>query len=246
MSSHAARAHSKYSASGSERWMACPGSVALSEGVEDKSTPWAEEGTRAHEMLETQLRALPYGGINWSHNLEPEMVNHVSRSADSIFDLYKSLQGSELLVESRVYLDFIHPEMFGTYDAAIVDHFSTLHVFDFKYGKGVAVSPFENMQMAFYGVGLAHKFDYNFSSIKLWIIQPRIRGYIGPVYWELTPQELLSYESKLKEGVDRVEKNPDVYEEGPHCHWCKAKNICPLKFDGKNKKAANIFSVPLK
>ena len=41
-------AHSKLSASGAERWMRCPGSIAMSEGLPDTSSVAADEGTAAH------------------------------------------------------------------------------------------------------------------------------------------------------------------------------------------------------
>lgn len=41
-------AHSKLSASGAEKWMRCPGSIAMSEGLPDTSSAAADEGTAAH------------------------------------------------------------------------------------------------------------------------------------------------------------------------------------------------------
>ena len=40
--------HSKLSASGAEKWMRCPGSIAMSEGLPDTSSAAADEGTAAH------------------------------------------------------------------------------------------------------------------------------------------------------------------------------------------------------
>ena len=44
--------HAKLSPSSAERWMTCPGSVALSEGYADRSSAVADEGTAAHELAE--------------------------------------------------------------------------------------------------------------------------------------------------------------------------------------------------
>jgi hypothetical protein len=149
--------------------------------------------------------------------------------------------GAEVMVETRIYLKFIHEEMFGTFDGAILDHFGTLHVFDFKYGAGHAVSPKDNLQMIFYALGLAYKYQWNFKTVKLWIIQPRIKGYSGPVYWEISIEVLRSYVPKFQEAVWRVENDPK-FKEGAWCHWCKAKSICPLKVETKKEKAREIFS----
>lgn len=248
---HKERAHSKFSASGADRWFHCAGSVEASEGVKDKSTEWSLEGTRAHELLE---RIMNFALEVKTHHIyqktamalaekktPPEMVSHGMNAANFILSLGKSLPGSNILVENRVYLHFIHPEMFGTYDGAVLDHWGTLHVFDYKYGKGHSVSPKENLQMIFYGIGLAHKYKWNFKKVRLWIIQPRIRGYNGPLFWDLHIDELLGYVEQFKWAVDRVIKNPDHFVEGEWCYWCKGKVNCPLKRDKKLKEAQLIF-----
>jgi len=250
---HSERAHSKFSASGAERWFNCPGSVALSEGLPDKSSPWAIEGTQAHEVLEQILRAALDNGIEVvieGINGTPatvQMMNHAIHAANIILRLHRSLPDSEAMVESRVYLDFIHPEMFGTFDGAVVDHFGTLHVFDYKYGAGHGVHPRENLQMIFYGIGLAHRYHWNFKRVRLWIIQPRIKGYDGPLFWEITTSELKRYVDLFQAAVERVLKFPDEYREGNWCHWCRAKSICPLKRAARMEEAKSLFTlIPIK
>ncbi len=130
--------------------------------------------------------------------------------------------------------------MFGTFDGAVLDHFGTLHVFDFKYGTHV-VSPKFNLQMIFYGIGLAHIHHWNFKKARLWIMQPRSRGYEGPIYWEIPILFLKSYVSEFRDAVNRVEKRPDLFKEGEWCFFCKARSICPLKQDAKLEKAQSVF-----
>jgi hypothetical protein len=245
--SHSERAHSKFSASGAERWVNCSGSVALSEGVPDKSSPWAEEGTRAHEVLEAmmklELKLTTVEEVKAVMKGKPDvMIGHANRAARFILKLAATIPEAEVQVETREYLSFIHPEMFGTYDGAVIDHFGVLHVFDFKYGAGHAVSPVKNLQMIFYGLAVAHKHDWNFESVRLWIIQPRIRGYDGPVYWDLSISKLKEYATLFKKAVEQVERYPNKYVEGSWCHWCKAKAICPLKQQTKLDKAIEIFT----
>lgn len=251
---HTARAHSKFSASGAERWFNCPGSVELSEGLPDKSSPWAEEGTKAHEVLEATLRAELNEDVTTVRQTEDdfykivrdkpaEMIDYARQAARVILGLNRSLPDSEVLVETRIYLDFIHPEMFGTFDGAVIDHFGTLHVFDYKYGAGHAVSPKENLQMIFYGIGLAHKYQWNFDRVRLWIIQPRIKGYDGPLFWDISIADLHAYVEQFRAAVSRVQKRPEQVVEGSWCHWCKAKSVCPLKKEAKHEKARSVFSV---
>jgi hypothetical protein len=278
LTDHTIRAHSKFSASGAERWFNCPGSVELSEGLPDKSSVWAVEGTYGHEVLETLLlKAIKH---DWqgvpviAANIEvakllqnPEMpsvasklqrnfkdmvndiVRHSRNAADFMLKKFRENPDAEFMVETRIYLSFIHEAMFGTFDGAVVDHFGTLHVFDYKYGAGHAVSPGPlrsggdgNLQMIFYAIGLAFRYHWNFKRVRMWIIQPRIKGYDGPMFWEISIMELKQYVSKFERAVERVERFPEKFVEGSWCHWCKAKSICPLKREAKLGKAKQLFS----
>jgi hypothetical protein len=49
------RLHSTLGASGTERWMNCPGSIAMSKGMPNKSSIYAMEGTAAHALGELCL-----------------------------------------------------------------------------------------------------------------------------------------------------------------------------------------------
>lgn len=250
---HTERAHSKYSASGAERWVSCPGSVALSEGIPDRPSVWSREGTHAHEVLEAVMRILLAGGeISRSVELYPvlrhpdttrTMVSLAKDAARFILGLHARTPGSDVLVETRIYLSFIHPEMFGTFDGAVIDHWGTLHVFDYKYGAGHFVSPTRNLQMIFYGLGLAHLHHWNFRNVRLWIIQPRVSGYDGPLWWELTTKELRGYVGYLGDAVRRCEEMPDTFVEGSWCHWCRARPICPLKTGKKFDRARSVFGI---
>lgn len=245
---HAERKHSKFSASGAERYFKCPGCVELSEGLPDKSSPWALEGTEAHEVLESILKAMSEDSRPADRRLDYpgkpiEMVRIAFGAAHFVFNLHQRLRRSELLVESRVFLDFVHPEAFGTLDSAVVDHFGTLHVLDFKYGAGVTVSPVGNLQMIFYAMALANVHAWNFKRVRMWIIQPRVKSYSGPLYWEIGILELKGWVETFKRAIDRVIENPRLYVEGPHCHWCKAKSICPLKRQAKFDEAQLVFGV---
>lgn len=247
MTNHGERKHSKFSASGAERWFNCSASVELSEGMPSRDSVWSIEGTKAHEVLEEVLRALiEHRGREarvgkQDPTIPAEMQRHAIDAANFIMRLHRLHSHSEIMVETRIYLDFIHPEMFGTFDGAVVDYFGTLHVFDYKYGKGYAVSPRKNLQMIFYGIGLAYRFHWNFKKVRLWIIQPRIKGYDGPVFWDLSIEELREYAKLFRAAVKRVLKSPEL-KEGPWCHWCNAKGKCPLKLEGRNEKAIAIFS----
>lgn len=240
-SSHNERKHSKFAASAADRWFNCSASVAISEGLPDVTSEAALEGTKAHECLEQMVkwrmlrRGLP-DSLEWNE----EMRGHALAASDHILKVHLSYQESELLVEQRVLLDFIHPEAFGSLDYAILEHFGTLHIMDYKYGKKY-VSPIGNRQFLFYALGVAHKYHWNFQKVRMWTLQPRARGFDGYAFWEITIDELIKSAEHFKAAIDRVENHP-TYKEGDWCYFCKAKKICPLKADKRLEQARKVFS----
>lgn len=220
--------HAKFSASGSERWLNCPGSVALSENIPEVESEYAKEGTMAHECLELIMK----------NNCSDKIILLASKkypvgmvsNAVGFFDKVISLMphGSKLLCETRVDLSFVSPGMFGTVDAAIVDIFGTLWVIDYKYGKGRLVSPEENTQMIYYGLGIAHALDFNFENVRLAIAQPRIvhkDGFFRT--WDMDVPQLMGWTEKFKEGVKRCKDPFAPFKPGRWCYFCRAQNICP-------------------
>ena len=51
-----AETHSDYGASSAHRWLNCPGSVALAQGLPDRASVYADEGAVAHHLAEVCLR----------------------------------------------------------------------------------------------------------------------------------------------------------------------------------------------
>lgn len=78
--------HAKLSPSAAERWMTCPGSVVLSEGMPEKTSAFAEEGTQAHALAEMLLNNTP-GVMNTSFG----MLDYVMIYVDHV----RGLMGEE-------------------------------------------------------------------------------------------------------------------------------------------------------
>jgi hypothetical protein len=184
------RKHAKFSASGAARWLACPGSVKLTEKAPPQaSSKWADEGTAAHACLEAILtkpnRRLAVETQLRAQNPE-SMVTDVATAADWIFD--QMTEGVQLDSEIKVLLPVSEPDTFGTCDALLVELFGTLTVVDFKYGVKV-VDPKENPQLMYYAIGAAHKYGYNFTNVRLVIIQPRAEDLGDAIKEWTTPIE---------------------------------------------------------
>ena len=140
--------HSTVGASSATRWWNCPGSVALSSNIaKQPPSPYAEEGTAAHELAERCLkeRKDPFQLVGeFAENgweFTEEMAEHVITYLEAInSDLNKyNLTWDNVEVERHFTLSHIDKEAFGTNDANLGIFLRRLIVYDFKYGSGVPV-----------------------------------------------------------------------------------------------------------
>lgn len=251
---HSERAHSPIGASSSKRWFECPASIPLSEGVEQTTSVYAEEGTAAHELaeycLKEELDAIHGIGLEFNgFRVDMEMAEAVQVYLDAVRDRVSG--NSEVMVEERFTIDWIDPELFGTNDCLIIDHVEgKITIMDYKHGRGVPVEAVNNTQLLYYALGAIRELD-NIFNVDLVIVQPRCDHPEGPVrVWETDVEELMAFEETLKEKVELVRKvqkyakegGPNVYEyakSGNHCHFCPASGFCD-KLRNKSYELAQV------
>lgn len=239
---HELRAHSALGASIAHRYMACPGSVRLSVGIENTTSIFAAEGTAAHELCEKCLRsdfkeaALFIGDEivvgNHTFEVDEEMSEAVQVYVDCIKADYNRADGDILLIEHRFDLSSVHPGMFGTGDAGIYNLKSkTLRVIDYKHGKGHAVEVEDNPQLAYYGLGMINVPSLKgiaINQVELVIVQPRAAHRDGPVRrWMTDPVSLMDFEADLRAAAIATEDPDAPLFAGEHCKFCPAAGICP-------------------
>lgn len=230
--------HSKIGASSAYRWFACPGSVALASTMpKQPSTIYAAEGTAAHELadmcLSTETDAIEYVGQKLTTEFKGEPFEVTEEMADAV-QVYLDTVREHIGRNSQVYyekgfdLSWIHAGLFGTNDACVMDLFDTLHVFDYKHGKGHAVDAVGNKQLMYYALGAGSEFRFHFKKVKLWIVQPRAPHPDGPVRsWELSVQDLLNFKDELKAAAVATEQPDAPLAAGDHCGFCPAAGKCP-------------------
>ena len=260
---HTDRAHSEIGASSAKRFLACPASVSLSRGKENKGSPFAEEGTAAHECseycFEHKVDAKSTIGMAFNTQytqedgtegfiVDAEMAVHVQYYLDKMEIYTNEDSGYDVYIEQRFEMKKIHKEMFGSNDfCAFGIENGEMLIADFKYGAGVNVNAEENIQMIIYALGAYYEFQdiYNFKTVKLIIVQPRIEGCEWDE-WTISIKELLVYEKMLKAGVKKVySKNPPI-ASGDHCQFCNAKATCPeLKAVAEDLTEMSFDAVPL-
>ena len=63
--------HALLSASSSKQWLNCPPSARLSAAIKDRASPYAQQGTDAHELCEYKvLSSIGKSGHDPTENLE--------------------------------------------------------------------------------------------------------------------------------------------------------------------------------
>ena len=245
MPEHENRAHALLSASGSHRWMACPPSARLEECCQNKESDAAKEGTVAHELCELKVKIQlgedvsmsEYEALKENPLFTKEMDACTNIYADYCIDTAKEEHGLPL-IEVELDLSSYIPEGFGTVDCVIVSE-KTLHVIDFKYGRGVEVSPVENSQLMIYALGAYDLYSsfYDFETVKLTIVQPRLSA--EPKTWECSIQDLLDFGERLKPVAALAFKGGGEFSPSEHtCLFCKAKYTCRARAD---KNLATMF-----
>jgi Protein of unknown function (DUF2800) len=245
-------AHSKLGASSSDRWMNCPGSVRLSDGIPNEGSFYARQGTAAHALGEMCLRAgkdasdylgqmLPVGGDQFEVDLD--MVEAVQTYLDLARDIVKS--GDEVEYEARFDLSHLYPGMFGTADLSVYkEKQQRLVIVDYKHGQGVAVEVKDNPQLKYYALGSAMR-SHNrpLKEIEVIVVQPRCPHADGPVRrWTYSAMELLDWSADLVEAAERT-ANPDApLNPGEWCKFCPAAAVCPALRDHALKSAMADFA----
>lgn len=231
------RKHALLSPSAAHRWLHCTAAPRLEEGMPDKGSTYADEGTLAHAYCAKKLKAM----LGLPTDEEDADIERLSEyhtgEMDEHTDTYVSIvsekwaaarsktSDAQLLVEVR--LDFTKwiPDAFGTADAVIIAD-GLMEVIDFKYGKGIKVSAEENPQMMIYALGAYEQenFEYDIKDIRCTIVQPRIENLSE---YETTVTNLLEWaERELKPKAWEAFSGKGKQEAGQWCQFCKVKSRC--------------------
>jgi hypothetical protein len=208
-----------------------------------KSSTFAEEGTRAHELAEKLL-----DGNTFTLDAEEGMLDNVMVYVDHVRSL-----GGKSHIEQRVR---VTDNLWGTADAVVwqpdVAH---LHIVDLKYGAGVPVEVIGNLQLKIYALATLLTFNYPAQQVTATIVQPRCPHSDGPVRSiTFDVVDLLDFHADLLDAIERVDLSAGTHGEADDwndlflapsekgCRWCLASPICPKLKSLAQEAAKNVFA----
>ena len=230
--------HALLGASKAHQWMECTPSAKWEQQFEDPApSEAAQEGTLAHALAEDHLRKTLAGKklttpkkIREDPLYRPAMEEHVDVYCDEVMATVTKMrdEGADPIVYLEQKLDLTKwiPEGFGTADCIVIGT-GTVHVFDFKYGKGVPVSAEENPQLKLYGLGAVEEFSllYDIKDVVLHIVQPRLDSITE---WPVSREVLEKWgQFVVKPTAEKAYNGEGEYVPGEdQCRWCLCKNVC--------------------
>lgn len=243
-------AHSPLGASSAERWMNCPGSVALIKELDLTETTdepdYRTQGTAAHEAI---AKCLTEGLDAWEVigwvtsngiTVDVEITDAIQVFLDTV---RPSFNGADDVLIERGICAPIHALFYGTVDNAVVYQEGTLpclDVNDYKHGEGVIVEVDWNPQILYYAYGILCDTDLpDETRVRMRIVQPRGFHHDGAVRtFELDARTVRAWATgTLAPAMIRTESDKYL-DAGPWCRFCPAKLICPL-VDGLFKAACD-------
>lgn len=237
--------HALLSASSAHRWLHCTGSPLLEKEFPDTTSVYAQEGTLAHELCELKLKkyttVMPKGTYTRAHNkiTKSELwQNEMESTSETYLEYVKGIMLAcdtkpVVVIEKRVDFSRYVSGGFGTADCLILAG-DTLHVIDYKHGKGVVVDADHNPQMMLYALGAMDEFAlvYRFKTVHMTIVQPRVNNISE---FTMTADELIEWgETIVKPKAEAAMSGNGEFEAGDWCRFCRAKQQCKTRYESND------------
>ncbi len=236
--------HALLSASSAHRWLSCTAAPRFEEQFPVGTSEYAEEGQTAHSVCElyaqkhfTTITKRKFTSELKKLTTRPYYSDEMLKTAEAYVEYLNSKAlsyPSTPYVTQEVQVDFSDyvPEGFGTCDCVMIGG-DTLHITDYKHGKGVAVSAVENPQMRLYALGalkmFAPVFGEAIKKVSMGICQPRLSDEASEDC--LTVEELIAWGESIKSTAQEAYSGPGTFCPGEHCRFCRGKAQCRARAD---------------
>lgn len=243
--------HALLAASAAHRWMNCPESVHLNVSIPDRGSAYAAEGTDAHTLCEHKLKAAlgmstrdPTGDLSYyNQEMEDCAIEYAAFINELLETAKQRCRDPKVAIEQRVHFSPWVADGFGTADCIILCD-GTVHLVDFKYGQGIAVTAEGNVQLLCYALGIMAMFDgiYDITDISMTIFQPR-RSNVSTA--TISKDALYQWaEETLKPAAILAFSGEGGFQCGDWCGFCGAKQICRARADANMELARYDFKPP--
>lgn len=244
--------HAVLGPSAAHRWVNCPASVVLSDGVVPKTSEYAEAGRLAHAIAELKARkrfmvmnkrtyTSQLKKLQADERYKPEMDGYTDQYVEKLEQHAMTFQEPPFIaLETSVPIGIYTGETkedgspaTGTADCIQIAE-DTLWVTDYKNGSGVPVDATENDQMMMYALGAlalyAPVYGDTIRRIKMTIVQPALHSVSD---WEVSRADLETWAQTIlvPAAVKARSDDPGQPNPGDWCRFCRAKDLCRARRD---------------
>lgn len=230
-------AHDLLAPSAAVTWLNCPGAAALQETLPpEESSPYADEGTRAHEQAARAVSAVFSARAYEPTTEDEDMIRHAAGWANLLYRMFARKMPVVWAAERPLDISGItgRPGAHGTADFLAVSVDGTLLIADYKYGMGVEVQAEQNPQLSIYALAAMDELDaaVSISHVRLVIYQPRIDSEAKVYDWDL--EKLADFRARVMGAARRAsallgDANATKFlvPGEAQCRFCRAKGVCP-------------------
>ncbi len=222
--------HAKLSlnASAAGTWTSCTAQphylVENASRIPPQDTEFSAEGTIAHKVVECLFKAEKV-----AKEATPDMLRH----AGAFVKYARERQGTSKTWWSEVKLSlFYMPGRNGYMDYGCLAD-DGLHIMDYKYGMGVSVNAFENLQGAIYARSAIEQLKLKPTTVHIHIFQPRVRQGDKVSTWTVSYDELMQFtDDRVLGPAEDIQAKALTLEFRPGtktCQFCPAESFCEAR-----------------
>ena len=229
----------KIHASSASTWTECTAQphyvVANADRIPPQDTEFSVEGTFAHSAVEDL-----FNKKKLSAKATPDMQKHGQAFVDFCLDkkapgatdhIKRTGMGHRWWSELTVKL-FYTASGTGKVDFCCIAD-DGVHIADYKYGQGVAVSAFENLQMAIYARSMIEQLKLKPETVHMHIYQPRVRQGDKQSTWTIDYKELVQFtDDRVLGPAEDIQAKALTLEFRPGtktCQFCPCESFCEAR-----------------